>query len=104
MPNKRYIKGRKFEYRVKNYLESCGYLVFRTAGSHGIADLIAFNGDSVPFLIQCKAGEGIETKKEMDNFRLVAYKNHTIPVLATTNKKAKLLFSVVGEKPEEIKF
>jgi Holliday junction resolvase len=37
----RYHKGRRFEYQVKRWLEDKGYLVLRTAGSHGFADLIA---------------------------------------------------------------
>ena len=36
-----YVRGRNFEYRVKELLEKEGYIVFRTAGSHGLFDLIA---------------------------------------------------------------
>jgi len=41
MPNANYVKGRKKEYRIKQKLEKEGYIVLRTAGSHGFADLIA---------------------------------------------------------------
>lgn len=36
-----YRKGRKYEYYWKNKFENQGYIVLRTAGSHGFADLIA---------------------------------------------------------------
>jgi hypothetical protein len=64
MPNRNYLSGRAFEYKVKKYLEAKGYLVFRSAGSHSVADLIAFpkstdirgwdNPKQIPLLIQCK--------------------------------------------------
>ena len=37
-----YSKGANFERRVKRYLESCGYYVVRSAGSHGVLDLVGF--------------------------------------------------------------
>jgi hypothetical protein len=40
MPNANYIKGRKKEYKLKKEFEEKGYIVLRTAGSHGFADLI----------------------------------------------------------------
>lgn len=60
----RYAKGRRLEYAVKKRLEAEGSLVFRTAGSHGAADLIEIQplgrqpaiGSRV-HLIQCKAGK-----------------------------------------------
>lgn len=55
MPNKNYISGRAFEYKVKKYLESHGHLVFRSAGSHSIADLISISMKlDRTVLIQCK--------------------------------------------------
>jgi len=40
MPNKNYLKGRGKEYRLKKKYEMMGYIVLRTAGSHGFADLV----------------------------------------------------------------
>jgi hypothetical protein len=40
MPNKRYLAGRRFEYKVKRVLEKNGWEVLRTSGSHGLYDLI----------------------------------------------------------------
>jgi hypothetical protein len=41
MGNRNYLRGRAKEYQLKSDLEKKGYIVFRTAGSHGLADLIA---------------------------------------------------------------
>jgi Holliday junction resolvase-like predicted endonuclease len=56
MPNKNYIAGRNFEYKVKKYYEKQGYTVLRTSGSHGFADLIAIKHDYISSIIfiQCK--------------------------------------------------
>ncbi len=48
-----YKKGRNFEYAVKSFIEEMGYIVFRSAGSHGLWDLIAVRGEEV-LLVQCK--------------------------------------------------
>jgi len=53
MPNKNYVKGRAKEYRVAKKFKDDGWIVLRTAGSHGFADLIAIKGYHVKF-IQCK--------------------------------------------------
>ena len=57
--NKNYVSGRRFEYRVKDYLEKKGYYVMRSAGSKSPFDLIAIQtkGKSSidgTLLIQCK--------------------------------------------------
>jgi Holliday junction resolvase len=38
-----YFRGRTREYRIMHNLEKKGLVVFRTAGSHGVVDLIAIN-------------------------------------------------------------
>jgi len=48
-----YIKGRAFEYKIKDFFERNNYLVFRMAGSHGVFDLIAIKGNEIK-LIQAK--------------------------------------------------
>lgn len=53
MPNKNYIRGRAFEYSVMHDLQSEGYTCYRTAGSHGAYDVIAFKPTEI-LLIQCK--------------------------------------------------
>jgi len=49
-----YRKGRRFEYRVKKFLEERGFVVFRIAGSKPV-DLIAINGTfNIVMIIECK--------------------------------------------------
>ena len=45
MANVNYRRGRAKEYRIKKKYEKCGYYVIRTAGSHGVCDLVAFGRD-----------------------------------------------------------
>ena len=47
-----YHRGRSFEQRVKEYLQSLGYYVMRSASSKGIADLFAAKRGK-GFLLQC---------------------------------------------------
>ena len=55
MPNKNYLAGRRREYAIKHALEKEGMIVLRTAGSHGFADLIAFNqAEGVVNILQIK--------------------------------------------------
>lgn len=66
--NKNYNSGRKFEYRVKKYLEKEGYYVMRSAGSKSPFDLIAIANNKEFFtykvlLIQCKHGVKISKKE-----------------------------------------
>lgn len=53
-----YARGYAFERRVKLLLESMGYFVVRSSGSHGIADLVALRVDA-RLLIQCKRSGAI---------------------------------------------
>ncbi|MEM3692448.1 MAG: hypothetical protein QXI39_00285 [Candidatus Bathyarchaeia archaeon] len=48
-----YVKGRMLEYKVKKYLESLGWTVFRCAGSKPL-DLIAIR-DGKAIAVECKA-------------------------------------------------
>jgi hypothetical protein len=67
MTNRNYKLGYAFELRVKKHLESLGYLVIRSSGSHGPIDLVAIpvnridlerlcnpDGGHPILLIQCK--------------------------------------------------
>jgi len=61
--NKRYIKGRNFEYQIKKMLERDGYYVIRSAGSHGAFDLVAIKGNEVK-LFQLK---NVRSRKKMSS-------------------------------------
>jgi Holliday junction resolvase len=43
MPNKRYLAGRRFEWKIKKDLEKYNWIVLRSSGSKGLFDLIALN-------------------------------------------------------------
>ena len=47
MPNSNYLAGRAMEYKVMKDLRSKGLEVLRTAGSHGVADIVAFHPRSL---------------------------------------------------------
>lgn len=50
----RYTSGRKAEYEVMDNLGEKGWITGRTAGSHGVMDVIAFKDGEIR-VIQCKA-------------------------------------------------
>ena len=73
--NKNYESGRRFEYRVKEYLEKKGYYVMRSAGSKSPFDLIAIQTKGMSsiaptILIQCKHGAKI-SKQERNKLALL---------------------------------
>jgi len=63
-----YLRGRRFEYEVKKKLEKEGWVVLRTAGSHGFADLICVKKGKVKFLqLSLRYEKGKE--KEVEKMR-----------------------------------
>ena len=46
--NKNYTNGRALEYEVMKELKGKGFTALRTAGSHGVADIVAFSSKSLP--------------------------------------------------------
>jgi hypothetical protein len=56
----RYRKGRKLEYKVRDWLKTQGYRHFlRSSGSHSPIDLAAFGSKRRPLFIQVKTGSYI---------------------------------------------
>lgn len=89
MPNKNYISGRNFEYRVKKYLESKGYFVLRSAGSHTPVDLLAVHPIYYHILvIQCKHGTSRTNKKSLSDLNITAnYFENGLGILAMSEKR-----------------
>ncbi len=60
MPNRNYNRGRNYEYEIVNLFKEAGYDAQRTAGSHGVFDIIVTKTDEENqricylVLIQCK--------------------------------------------------
>ncbi|NIQ88667.1 MAG: hypothetical protein GWN93_06130 [Deltaproteobacteria bacterium] len=76
----KYEQGRRFEQRVRNYLEEAGYCVVRSAGSKGPADLVAFD-QSVIMLIQCATSEEAKSERDREKLRDFAVNRHMAPVM-----------------------
>ena len=68
MSNRNYANGRAAEYRTIKLLEAAGYTCARTAGSHGCADVIAWNTHGWR-LIQVKRGLDGASPAERETFR-----------------------------------
>lgn len=65
MKKTNYQKGRSKEYRLKKKYEMEGFIVLRTAGSHGFADLIAIHPlKKEIFFIQSKPRNFSRSQKE----------------------------------------
>ena len=79
-----YQRGANFEREVKKYLEEMGYYVMRSAGSKGLADLIALKKGKT-LLIQCKISGDI-SPKEFNAFTDLGRK---LGVSTTLAKKVK---------------
>jgi len=100
MPNKNYISGRRFEYKVKKFYERIGFFVVRTAGSHSPIDLIAFrkNGTRKPIFIQCKYKRGGNPSISDKDREVLVCLRRALGVetkIAYNNKKGLIFFEVV---------
>lgn len=91
-----YRKGAKLEYVVKSKFEKEGYYVVRSAGSHGIADLVAIYpplfyhlGNKV-ILVQCSVKP--KSNSEINKLLSLCSRLRTVPCLAfKENHKIKIL-------------
>ncbi len=93
----RYSIGRNFEYRVAKYLSKHKWEVFRMAGSHTKADLIAFRRNCTPVFIQCKSSDKTPlSKKELKT--LIHYKrDFGVRVLVVSkDSNSKFIFGTVS--------
>jgi hypothetical protein len=68
MPNRNYITGRRFEYKVRDLWKDRGYRAVRTAGSHSPYDVIALR----------RVGEDEAIEREV--IRGVEYTQYIIPI------------------------
>lgn len=101
MPNRNYIKGRAFEYRVKKYLEKAGFYVMRAYASKGVFDLIAVPPSSMTltmdreaWLIQCKTN-GYVKPAEREALKQASDLYAANVVLATKDDKGHIVINRV---------
>ena len=96
-----YSRGANFERRCKAYLVQQGWMVFRSAGSHSPADLIAMRGGEF-ILIQAKIN-GKLSFKERAYLWLVAEENNCQAMLAYRQGRKLILEEIKeGNKGREI--
>ena len=73
----RYAKGRRAEYKTMRVLEAAGYTTLRTAGSHGVADVVALGSTGAVRLISVKSGTARPTAVEREALEeLQSQSNH----------------------------
>ncbi len=89
----RYQSGYRFERRVMEYLQKRGYYVIRSAGSHGVFDLVAIWNYDVRG-IQCKK-DGRISREEKDQMIEAGKKYGIMPVLAYSKGK-KIQFELLS--------
>ena len=65
MPNRNYVSGRAREYKTMEKLKKDGWMVSRSAASHGAVDVFAAKDGRV-LLIQVKSGKARASKEELD--------------------------------------
>lgn len=107
MPNKHYESGRRFEYRIKNHLERIGYYVIRSAGSKGIADLVAIipvGNHSKVFLIQVKTGNANINAQEKQILIEKATQLNAIPVLVRNINHKMYFVDLRNERELDMKY
>ena len=96
----KYTKGRALEYKVKKLLEAQGWYVVRSAGSHGAADLIAFQckGEgSMILAIQCKLSKIWKSEREAFA-KSFALQPGVTPCIATKEFGGTVLYRVSDTK------
>lgn len=94
--NRRYVKGRRFEYRVRDFLRSHGWVVIRSAGSK-VIDLVAMKNGNV-LLIECKTRDYIPNgqKNRQESLAAQAGAEYFIVTPKTFPEFKKIIVSKYG--------
>lgn len=93
MSNSKYIAGRTFEYKVRDDYRGRGWYVFRMAGSHSVADLIAVKREQTQY-IQCKHNDKPIDREEtakINAFMLRYMDDNDMFVIAKWNKTRRCI-------------
>ena len=92
-----YRKGARFEIVVLNILLEDDWLAIRSAGSHGIVDILAIKQDT-KWCIQCRTNGNLSNNERVELVAL-AKKHNAIPILAYKRKGATIFEEVKLLKP-----
>lgn len=87
MANKHYLSGRRKEYQAMEKLRNDGYEVSRSAGSHGVWDVVAV-GFGITRLIQVKSNCKI-SNEDLSQFKKLSCGQGTIKEVWTYEKGNK---------------
>lgn len=104
MTSTAYRRGAGFENRVKDDMEDAGYYVVRSAGSQGVADLVALDmllPAARPVMVQCKLDTGTMSVDAWNRFLVVADQCGAVPLLALEDPKPLRNYSfmqVLGQR------
>lgn len=97
--SKSYKKGRAFEYRIRNYFKSHGYLTWRSPKSGSPVDVLAIKKKKI-FFIQCKSVKWL-IKNEKEELLKISEQAGAIPILAVKNafnrEKPFSLFHILND-------
>ena len=97
MPNRNRQRGDYFERRTKETLEADGWLVIRSAGSLGPADLVALKKNHPPRIISCKL-DGYLRRKEIAVLISAAAKSGAMAILASRDKPGVVSLAIVTKR------
>lgn len=88
--------GDYFERRTRDGLEHAGFVVIRSGGSLGPADLVAMRKDGPPLLISCKKG-GYLPRPELFTLCETAERAGAVAILARQRRPGWALLEYVGK-------
>jgi Holliday junction resolvase len=95
-----YPIGRRFEWSVRNLLESCGWVTLRAARSKPV-DLIALKDGRI-LLIECKYNTRISSER-LDYLKSLAGKAGARPIIAVKRKYERSIKFINVNSGGEIK-
>jgi Holliday junction resolvase len=93
----RYAKGRRFEYRVRDFLRRRGYIVIRAAQSKPI-DLVCLKANKI-LLVECKTEKSTLSKSKKTELLKLAEASGALLVLAHRKKRTIELIDVKTDTP-----
>lgn len=95
-----YTRGRALEYEIRDRLREDGYQAFRTAGSRGVADIVAIKPGQIVYC-QAKKGGRISPAERTALFRAAADVG-ALPIVAARQPRQPIEWRrLTGTGPKE---
>ena len=94
MPNKSYLKGKRFEYRVRNFFKKQGYLVVGQPKS-AFPDILVLRENDRPILCECKCNKYLSKDEKQKALKLLKF---GLFVVASPENKKLLFRNIDGEE------